>query len=531
MDRARTLAARIRSVLLGNGCDLSGTPSLPVRRLRALFPHPPSRQGARMVIVSNRLPIVMDTDETGLRVSGASGGLVTALGAVLRRQGGRWVGWPGPVNGNEAAVKECLARHGEQAGFELWPVFMSSEEIEGFYQGFCNEIIWPLFHDLQSECNFVPDYWVRYVAVKEKFADVVSRHVEKGDFVWVQDYHLMGLGRQLRERGLRNRLGFFLHIPFPPPDIFCKLPWRKEVLESLLHYHVIGFQSPRDCDNFLDCVQKLLPEAQFQSRRGIVACAFQGRIVQIGVFPIGIDYELFANAAKAPPITEQVKELHRQFPSQQIALGIDRLDYTKGIPCRLKAFQLALKRNPELHRRVTLLQVVVPSREAVPKYQELKAQIERLVAQINGEFTQPGWVPINYVFRFLKWEELISYYRVADVALVTPLKDGMNLVAKEYCACQVEGDGVLILSEFAGAAVQMQRDAILVNPYDLDRVADAIREAVCKTVGQRESAMRGLRRIVQRENVFWWADRFLDACGVSEPMMARGNTARKVAAI
>jgi trehalose 6-phosphate synthase/phosphatase len=222
--------------------------------------------------------------------------------------------------------------------------------------------------------------------------------------------------------------------------------------------------------------------------------------------------EEFAQAAAAAATTARVEEMRKQMPNQQIILGLDRLDYTKGIPYRLRAFHLALTRCPELHRNVTLLQVVVPSREGVPEYQDLRAQIERLVTQINGEFTQPGWVPIHHVFRSLERDELVAYYRVADVALVTPLKDGMNLVAKEYCACQVDGNGVLILSEFAGAALQLRRDAILVNPYDLDHAAEAIRKAVSMTPEQRRPSMRRLRNLVRRQDVFWWVDRFLNAC-------------------
>jgi trehalose 6-phosphate synthase/phosphatase len=470
----------------------------------------------RLVLVSNRLPVVITEEQGDWKVRGGSGGLVTAMGPVLRRWGGVWIGWPGAVIADEAALREILGRYGRDVGYELRPVPMSNEEIEGFYQGFCNEIIWPLFHDLQSQCNFVPEYWTQYIAVKEKFAKAVQLSVEEGDFIWVHDYHLIGLGRQLRERGLHNRLGFFLHIPFPPPDIFCVLPWRGELLRSLTHYDVIGFQTPRDRENFLDCVRRLLPEARLHWRQGMVECRLSGRAVLIGSFPIGIDYGEFAEAAAASAVTARVEEMRKQMPNQQIILGLDRLDYTKGIPYRLRAFHLALKRYPELHRNVTLLQVVIPSREGVPEYQDLKAQIERLVTQINGEFTQPGWVPIHHVFRSLEREELVSYYRIADVALVTPLKDGMNLVAKEYCACQVDGNGVLILSEFAGAAVQMRRDAILVNPYDLDRVAEAIRNAVSMTPEQRRPSMRRLRSIVRRQDVFWWVDRFLDACGFAE---------------
>lgn len=479
----------------------------------------------RIVIVSNRLPIVINHSESGWNVRPGSGGLVTALEPVMRQRGGVWIGWPGADEQGDPGLDDVLRNYGRSVGFELLPVRMSKDEIEGFYQGFSNEIIWPLFHDLQSHCNFVPDYWTHYLTVKERFARVVTHNIQPQDFVWVHDYHLMGLGRQLRENNVSNRLGFFLHIPFPPPDLFSKLPWRVEVLQGLLQYDVIGFQTPHNLENFLDCVRKLLPKTRLLKRRGTMECRLAGHVTQIGSFPIGIDYEQFAKAAAGDDSTARVAKLRAQLPDQQIILGLDRLDYTKGIPYRLRAFQLALKRFPELHRKVTLMQVVVPSREAVPEYKDLKTQIEQLVTRVNGEFTQPGWVPIHHVFRSLDWEELLSYYRVADVGLVTPLKDGMNLVAKEYCACQVEGDGVLILSEFAGAAAQMRRDAILVNPYDLDRVADAIWQAVQMTPTQRRTPMRRLRRIVQRQNVYWWVERFLAACGVEgssvEPVVIR----------
>jgi len=468
----------------------------------------------RIVVVSNRLPIVVEPDGPEWHIRPGSGGLVTALSPVLRRHGGTWVGWPGAESTDDESLARILSDYSRSVGYELKPVPMSRDEILGFYQGFCNEIVWPLFHDLQTYCNFVPEYWTRCTAVERRYAEIVVECVEPTDFIWVQDYHLMGLGRQLRGHGIQNRLGFFLHIPFPPPDIFCKLPWRTDVLESLLHYDVVGFQTPRDRENFLDCLRHLLPEAQLRRQGHTVECRWSTRVTRIGAFPIGIDYDEFASAAAAPRIGERVRELREQMPHQQIVLGLDRLDYTKGIPCRLRAFGLALKRYPELHRNVTLLQVVVPSREAVPEYQDLKAQIERLVTQINGEFTQPGWVPIQHVFRSLERDELLAYYRAADVALVTPLKDGMNLVAKEYCACQTEGDGVLILSEFAGAAVQMQRGAILVNPFDTGRVADAIRRAVSMTRELRRAPMRRLCRNVRRQDVFWWVRRFLGACGL-----------------
>jgi trehalose 6-phosphate synthase len=468
----------------------------------------------RLVVVSNRLPIVLDKDDAGWQGGLGSGGLVTALIPVLRRWKGLWIGWPGSASPEAPPPESVFDKFEKQFGFCIEPVYLTPQEEKDFYQGFSNEIIWPLFHDLQSRCNFMPEYWTAYQAIKTKFADVVAQHVHEEDFIWVQDYHLMGLGRRLRELGLQNHLGFFLHIPFPPPDIFCKLPWREDILTSLLQYDLIGFQTPHDRENFYDCIRKLVPDAHRQSRRAVIGIEYSKHVTHVGVFPIGIDYHEFADTAASPAVTQRVQALRRELPDGQIVLSVDRLDYTKGILERLKGFRLALQRYPELHHKIALLQVVVPSRESVPEYQGLKAQIEQLVSQINGEFTQPGWVPIHHVFRSLEREELIAYYRVADIALVTPLKDGMNLVAKEFCACQVEGDGVLILSEFAGAAVQFRDDAVLVNPYDLDTVAGAIRRAATMTLKQRRPSMRRLRRIVQQQDVYGWVNRFLAACGI-----------------
>ncbi len=475
----------------------------------------------RLVIVSNRLPIVLEPTEAGVRPRRGAGGLVTALGPVLRRCGGLWIGWPGGDVGDDGVLTTSLDEYGAREGFELKPVSLSATDVSGFYKGFSNEIIWPLFHDLQSRCNFVPEYWTAYRVVTDKFADVVAAHTAATDFVWVQDYHLMGLGRRLREVGVESKLGYFLHIPFPPPDIFCKLPWRIDVLEGLLRYDVVGFQTPHDLDNFFDCVRTLLPAAKRRRKDDVFQVRHGGQTCSVGAFPIGLDFDEYGRAAALPGVTQRVRQLRADLQVPQVLLGVDRLDYTKGIPYRLRAFQLALRRYTELQRKVGLLEVVVPSRESVPEYQDLKAEIEGLVSQINGEFTQPGWVPIHYVFRSLEHDELLAYYRLADVALVTPLKDGMNLVAKEYCACQVEGDGVLILSEFAGAAVQMKRDAVLVNPYDLDYVAEAIRRAVSLTRQQRRPAMRRLRRIVQKQDIYWWLRRFLGACGLSMEAVSR----------
>jgi trehalose 6-phosphate synthase len=325
----------------------------------------------------------------------------------------------------------------------------------------------------------------------------VHRRAAPGDFVWVHDYHLMPLGAELRALGSRARCAFFLHIPFPSPDVFLKLPWRAPLLDALLDFDLVGFQTARDRRNFHASAQALGREV---------------RAERTGYFPISIDYNAFMRRAAAADVAAKARELHRRLPDRKLVLGIDRLDYTKGIALRLRAFQDLLARHPDMRGRVSLIQVVVPSREDIPQYREMKTEIEQLVGRINGQFARPGgWVPVWYEYRNLSRLELLAYYRAADIALITPLKDGMNLVAKEYCACSIEEDCVLILSEFAGAAAQLAAGAVLVNPYDIRGVAEAIRSAHAMPAEERTARMRRMRRAVRSKDVFWWVDSFLGA--------------------
>jgi trehalose 6-phosphate synthase len=469
-------------------------------------------RGQRLIVVSNRLPVALDRQGDGTwKIRPGSGGLVTALLPLLRDRGGTWIGWPGTGEGS-GDLDAALAQATHDAGYALKPVALTSEEVHNFYLGFSNEIVWPLFHDMHSLCNFRPEYWRTYLNVNRKYADVVAANSSGRDFVWVHDYHLMHVASELRRLGSRARLGFFLHIPFPPLDIFVKLPWRFPLLRALLEYDMIGFQTLRDRRNFLQCVRTLVKEARVRGSGQVLAVDVNGHEVRFGSFPISIDYNTFVRNASQPEVTGKVAELKSLLPNRQLVLGVDRLDYTKGIPDRLEAFRNALLRYPDLHERITLIQVVVPSRVDIPQYHELKTRIERLVGEINGQFTRPGgWVPIHYVFRSLARADLLAYYQAAQIALVTPLKDGMNLVAKEFCACSIEEDCVLILSEFAGAAAQLQRGALLVNPYDIEGMADAIHHAFGMPARERAARMRRLRRSIREQDIFWWIDSFLRA--------------------
>lgn len=479
----------------------------------------PPRQGARgpgpprrLVIVSNRLPVVLARGHNGLwQCEPGSGGLVTALAPVLRNRGGRWIGWHGAVVEESGDLAGALGEASRASGFDLRPVTLAAQERLEYYRGFANESIWPLFHDIPSRCRFLPSYWTAYRGVCQRFADVIRRELREHDVLWVHDYHLMGVARELASGGRRGPLAFFLHIPFPPLDIFLKLPWRFEILEDLLHYDLVGFQTLRDRRNFLQCVRALRPDCRLEGKGAVLRLQVAGRRPLVGAFPIGIDARQFAADAQAPAVAEMTRHVHAQFSGQQLLLGVDRLDYTKGVPEKLRALRAALRQRPDLRGQVTLTQVVVPSRSEIPEYSTLKAEIEQLVGEINGEFTRPGWTPVHYVYRALERHELLAYYRAAHALIATPWKDGMNLVAKEYCACQVDEGGVLVLSEFAGAVAQLHRHALVVNPHDVEEVAGAIAAACDMPEDERRRRMRRLRLSVWRQDVFWWVNSFLEA--------------------
>src|SRR5262245_54810153 len=334
----------------------------------------------------------------------------------------------------------------------------------------------------------------------------------------------MYVAQALRERGLRAVLTFFLHIPFPPYDIFAKLPQQHRLLRALLQFDLLGFQTRRDLRNFLGCVRRVMSEARVGPRRELQLVRFEGREVRLGHFPIGIDFDAFEKGAVSDAVRRRSQQLRAAFPDCQLILGVDRLDYSKGIPERLRAYRDALERYPELRGHVVLIQVVVPSRVEIPRYHEFKQRIDRLVGDINGRFSTSTWLPVQYHFRSLQREDLLAHYRGCDIAFVTPLKDGMNLVAKEYCACRIDQNGVLILSHFAGAAEQLKTGALLVNPYDVEEVADTILKAFRMSDAQRTARMKRMRRVVREENVFWWVDSFLR---VGAKLAARSPKARK----
>lgn len=466
----------------------------------------------RLVIVSNRLPIVLSKKGDKINISPGSGGLITALAPVLKNRGGVWIGWPGPAEVDEKdEILKILENEHRRTGFLLHPIFLSKEEVKLYYEGFANEIIWPFFHDLQSECNFDPAYWHAFQDVNCKFATGIVDKLKPNDFLWIHDYHLLLVGQELRKLGVVQTTGFFLHIPFPSLDVFLKLPWRFQILRALLEYDLIGFQTLRDERNFIQCVKTLLPEIKRVNTHQMHICETKSRKVRVSAFPISIDFHEFSNMAKDKEVIKLAKYDREHFEGQKIFFSCDRLDISKGIPYRLKAIRYLLKTHPEMHEKITFFQVVIPSRTEIPKYHNLKDEIDRLVGEINSEFTKTGWVPIQYLYHPISRKELLAFYCISDIALITPVKDGMNLVAKEYIASNILENGAVILSEFAGAATQLQHEAFLINPYDVEGLAETMYTTLMLSPDDRKMRMRKMRQRVKRYDVFQWVHNFLNA--------------------
>ena len=468
-----------------------------------------------IIIVSNRLPVTIVRTGKKSELFPGSGGLVTALAPVLRDRGGIWIGWDGVTRGH--FHKKLFLKESRRIGYRLVPVSLTDQQVELYYEGFSNTTLWPLFHDFLDRCQFQPETWEMYCKVNQKFSQVALEQSSVQDLIWVQDYHLLLVGKYLTQQKHRGRTAFFLHIPFPPWDLFMRLPWRTELIEGLLHYDLVGFQTERDRWNFIRCVRRLFSSAIVSGPQRMQLIEHNGRVTRVGAFPISIDFDGFNQRALTKEVADEAWYIHERLPKRKLVLGIDRLDYTKGILERLEAFGLLFKKYPDLRGKINFIQVVVPSRTNVQEYQEMKRTIDETVGRINGQFTYHDWVPIFYIYRSLSRRELIAYYRTCEIALITPLKDGMNLIAKEYCASSVETDGVLILSEFAGAAQQLGKASLLVNPFNLEEVADRIHQAYYMEEKERRRRMTKLRAEVRRNNIFRWIEQYLSAVGMPLP--------------
>lgn len=457
----------------------------------------------RLFIVSNRLPMNVKVDGSEIEIKESLGGLATGLKSFYKEKDGRWIGWPG-FNSDEAS--EDVRNRVESALIKenCLPVFVPKDEFEGYYDGFSNQTLWPLLHYFSERSIYKETFWQKYKFVNEKFAAEILKYARPDDTVWIQDYHLTLLPKLLRDEIPDLNIGFFLHIPFPSSELFRALPWRNEVLSGMLGADLIGFHSYDYVRHFISSVRRIVG---YEHVLGEIKT--KDRLVKVDTFPIGIDFEKFANAGKEKQTLKEAEKFREMTRGRKTILTIDRLDYTKGIPHRLEAFDAFLEKYPDYQGKVSLVMISAPSRTEVKSYKELKIRVDELVGKINGKYGSIGWTPVNYFYRSFSQETLKALYLAADVCMVTPVRDGMNLVAKEFVATKPEGKpGALILSETAGAAQELS-EAVVVNPNNKIQIADAIAEALGMPENEQIERLNLMRNRVRRYDIDRWADDFL----------------------
>jgi trehalose 6-phosphate synthase/phosphatase len=463
----------------------------------------------RVVIAANRLPVSAVLEGGAISLQPSEGGLATGMRPWYERTTGVWVGWPGDVSRFTRVQRSDLDR--ELRARRIEPVYLSREQISQYYDGFCNGVIWPLFHYLADRIPLDTAGWEAYRDVNELYAEAIARVTRPGDLVWIHDYQLMLVPALLRRRIPEARIGFFLHIPFPSSEVFRVLPWRTDILHGLLGADLVGFHTFGYLRHFVTSLLHLQGMETDVDRVTV-----DGRDVQFGVFPMSIDAGTFARLASEPDVRASTAAIRRGAAGRQIILGIDRLDYTKGIPRRLMAIERLLTREPPLRDTIRYIQVAVPSRGGVDSYKRFRREVEETVGRINGSCTTLRSTPVQYMHRSVSVRDLIALYCAADVMLVTPLRDGMNLVAKEFVASRIDNDGVLVLSELAGAASELG-DAVLINAYDADATGEALERALNMPLLERSRRMTRLRAQVMTNDVEHWAAAFIQRLGAPPP--------------
>lgn len=455
---------------------------------------------SKTIIISNRLPVKITEEDGEYKLSPSEGGLATGLGSVYKNGKNIWIGWPGieiPED-RQDEVREKLSE------LNLVPVFLSNEEISSYYEGFSNEILWPVFHYLVTYANYEQGYWNCYKTVNEKFKDIVLGNLDGGDTIWIHDYQLLVLPQLIRAEKRYVTIGFFQHIPFPSFEIFRIIPWREELIDGMLGADLLGFHTFDDARHFLSAASRLST-----SNLSDNVLIYKSRQIVVEAFPMGIDAKKFDMLTRSDKVAKYTASFKSSLRNVKTILSIDRLDYSKGILQRLQAYELLLQQYPDYIGKLALYMIVVPSRDTVPKYKELKDQIDQLVGNINARFRTINWVPVHYFYRSFSIEFLSAIYGTADICLVTPMRDGMNLVSKEYVASRAQQDGVLILSEMAGASKELH-DALIVNPNNIGDIIQAILQAINMPAEEQRARMKSMQSIVTKYDIHLWVKNFMD---------------------
>jgi trehalose 6-phosphate synthase/phosphatase len=477
----------------------------------------------RIILVSNRLPVTVQRQEGNLAVLPSIGGLATGVSSLFRKDERMWIGWAGlPSDQLDEGELRWMAQTLRDS-HQCQPVFLSREDLKLYYHGFCNDTLWPLFHYFLAYVRYEDSFWEAYRQVNQRFCSAVLELLRPGDKVWIHDYHLLLLPQLVLKERPEAPIGFFLHIPFPSFEIFRLLPWRRPLLEGMLGADLVGFHTYDYVRHFVTSVRSLLGAEHTFGR-----IRYESRTVQADVFPMGIDYGRFAKSLRRWAVRKEFRGIARLRDERKTILSVDRLDYTKGIPQRLQAFERFLAANPAYQRRVKMILIVAPSRTQVHKYRELLREVNVLVSSINGRYGTPDWVPVLYFYRSFPFEKLTPLYAIADVLLVTPLRDGMNLIAKEYVATRSDRKGVLILSETAGAAQELG-EAVIVNPNNTEEIAAAMKAAL--ELGPSEQRRRNalMSRRLKRYDVSAWARDFLDKLHAAHALNRRPQARRLTA--
>lgn len=460
-----------------------------------------NERSQRIFIISNRLPVTVKNKGNQFTLTPSVGGLATGLKSIFEQKNCTWIGWPG-INVKTESDKATITKELKQ--LRMVPVFLTNQEIKKSYEGFCNITIWPLFHYFSQYTDYNTDQWEMYQRVNQKFYKQLELIISDNDIIWVHDYHLMLIPEIIRKKFQKTSIGYFLHIPFPSFELFRTLPWRKEILKGILGADLIGFHTFDYARHFLSAVNHLL-DIEYVANQLV----YEQRIIKVDSFSLGIDYNTYAQGGSRQAARRIYKKHKSRLNDCKIILSVDRLDYSKGIINRLRAYNLFLQHHPLHRKKVTLFLIVVPSRVKVPQYQKIKQEIDRTVGEINGNFNAIGWTPIHYFYRSFNFDNLAAFYQLADIALITPLRDGMNLVAKEYVASRQNKTGVLILSEMAGAAAELG-EAVIINPNNTDDIIAGIITALEMPEKDQQQRISTMQKKLERYTNQYWAEDFLD---------------------
>ncbi len=456
-----------------------------------------------IILVSALIPVSIKEENGEYKAKVSPGGLITTLSQSIKGKSVKWFGWYGSEKYSKH-IENIIVEEGKKKGFNLFPVHLTKEEIQYFFNLFSNGVIWPLFHSFTQYCRFNKDYWHFYKKVNEKFAQKILKHIDKDTVLWVHDYQFFLLPEYIKKKNKNVKINFFLHIPFPSPEIFLKLPWRKEIIDGFLNFDFAGFHTQIDKENFINCV-KYFYDVKEERSNYFTDLYIENKKIRLAAIPISIDFKFYDTKANEKETVEIFKNLKERYKDKYLIVSIDRIDYTKGLVEKLNGYRRFLEKYPEYREKVILMISTAPNVKKLPEYEKLEKEFHHKIAEINGSLGTEIWRPVLFINKRLSINELIAYYRAADISLITPIKDGLNIVCKEYSASNIDLNGSVILSEFAGASTEIGDFVYLINPYDIENIADTIKKVIEEKQEVKKEKMKKLRKHINEFDIYWWS--------------------------